>query len=282
MKMNSDTSTKFYAKLKEKKCANILNEMLSFINITIPDMLEQTEMNEFSKQVQDFIHKCTCEFANIWEIEFPNNKFAYSEILDGFENLVTKSFYRIIMNNLGEDKKLPQLCNKYSFVSFKHLGIDFNVDEFDLANQLKSKLKNIKNKLFLDLSELSEYKAPKEKSTVIVNFCNHICSKYKLVDKSTIIKFLVYSLIKGNIYNLKINLKFTALFRHKNSITSEEDYFLSIFFQAVEFIEKMNYSHLKIKKNEFMEYCEEFTKKELLKNKGKFIILNFIKKIDKF
>jgi hypothetical protein len=37
----------------------------------------------------------------------------------------------------------------------------------------------------------------------------------------------------------------------------------------MEYIEKMNYSHLKIKKNEFLEYCEEFEKKELLKNKGK-------------
>jgi hypothetical protein len=141
--MNSTSNNQkknFYEKLKEKKSANVLNEMFKFINTTIPEILNKTDdMSEVSLTVQDFITKCTVEYAKVWEIEFPNNRNAYVEICDGFESLITKSLYGLIMTRLGEYSKFQKLCVKYSFITFKHLGIEFNVDEFDLATQLKSK-----------------------------------------------------------------------------------------------------------------------------------------------
>ena len=101
---------------------------------------------------------------------------------------------------------------------------------------------------------------------LICNLCNYICTKFKLTDKTVIVKFIIYSILKANIPNLKGHLKYIVLFRHRTTINSEEDYYLSLMFQALENIEKINYTNLKIKKSEFIENCEEFEKKEILKN----------------
>ncbi len=76
----------------------------------------------------------------------------------------------------------------------------------------------------------------------------------------------MFCILKSNITNLKAHVKFIGLFRHKTCINSEEDYFLSLVFQSIEYIERMNSSHLKIGKNEFNELCDEFEKKELIRN----------------
>lgn len=59
-------------------------------------------------------------------------------------------------------------------------------------------------------------------------------------------------------------------------MTSEEDYYCSLAIQAIEFIEKINFSLLKISKEEFTCYADEYEKKELLRsthirNQGKSI-----------
>ena len=98
-----------------------------------------------------------------------------------------------------------------------------------------------------------------------------------MTDKFIIIKLIVFCILKANINNLKNNLRIISLFRHKTTINSEEDYFLLLIFQAIEFIEKMNYTNLKIKKNEYYEYIDEYEKKEMLKNvkEGKSKLFNY-------
>jgi hypothetical protein len=93
-------------------------------------------------------------------------------------------------------------------------------------------------------------------------------AKYKITDKTILIKLLAFVIVKANINNLKSHLRFMAWFRHKTTISSEEDYYLSLIFQAIEFIDKLNYTHLKLSKSEFIEFCDEFDKRELLKSKN--------------
>ena len=119
------------------------------------------------------------------------------------------------------------------------------------------------------MNELSLLRSPREKITSIVNFLNYIVSKFKLTENSYILKFAVFAILKSNIPNIKENLKFISLFRHKTIISSEEDYFLSIMTQVLEYIEKMSFSTLKINKSEFIEKCEDFEKKEILTNNTK-------------
>lgn len=262
--MNS-TSVNFYNKLKDKKSSNILSELYLFINTSFPTLMKEVnEISEVSSVFQDLISKFVNDFSKTWNIEFPNNRLAYVEICEGFENLITKTVYPQIIPLLEEDDRLEKLYKKFSFVTLKHLDLEINLDEFDFVIQLKSKINNIK----IDLSEITQFRSPKEKLNVLVNFCNYICSKYKITDKIPLVKFTVYALLKSNIHKLKGNLRFIALFRHKTIINSEEDYYLSIFFQAIEFIEKLESSKLKIDKNEFINQLDAFNKKELLNSKS--------------
>jgi hypothetical protein len=117
----------------------------------------------------------------------------------------------------------------------------------------------------LDFVEIVNFKSAKEKSITLVNLCNYYSYKYDLTEKFALMKFLVFSFLKANVPNLKSHLKFIALFRHKTNFSSEEEYYCSLAIQAVEFIEKMNFNVLKITKEEFSSYLDEYEKKELLR-----------------
>jgi hypothetical protein len=125
----------------------------------------------------------------------------------------------------------------------------------------------------VDFAEISYFKAPKEKSACILNLCNYLNNKYNVTDKSTLHKLIVFCILKGNLPNIKTHFRYVSLFRHKTTISTEDDYYLSLFFHAVEYIERMNFSMLKISKEEFNLYADEFDKKELLKLKGKIFII---------
>lgn len=76
---------------------------------------------------------------------------------------------------------------------------------------------------------------------------------------------IVYALLKGNVSKLKSNLNFIKLYRHKNRLESEEDYYYTTLVSAVEFIENLNHTKLNIEEEEFRRICEENTKKELIR-----------------
>jgi hypothetical protein len=143
MSQNPIGSINFYSKLKEKRSSSILNQMLKFINTTFNEISESTnDPSDLSVIFQDFVSKFVNEFARTWEIQFANIRIAYVEICEGFESLIMKCLYSKVMFLIGDDLKLDKLCRKFTFLSLKHLGIEMNVDEFELATQIKSNLRN--------------------------------------------------------------------------------------------------------------------------------------------
>lgn len=103
---------------------------------------------------------------------------------------------------------------------------------------------------------------------------------YQVSDFNVFQRLIVYCLIKLNTPNIYRNIKYTYFLRHKAAMDSDEDYYLSLFYSAFEFLEKLNYKKLSITKNEFQNYIDEYEKKELLKSgnvnsldKGKTYIL---------
>ena len=143
MSQNPIGSINFYSKLKEKRSSSILNQMLKFINTTYNEISESTnDPSDLSVIFQDFVSKFVNEFARTWEIQFANIRIAYVEICEGFESLIMKCLYSKVMFLIGDDLKLDKLCRKFTFLSLKHLGIEMNVDEFELATQIKSNLSN--------------------------------------------------------------------------------------------------------------------------------------------
>lgn len=141
---NSNYSINVFGKLRDKKSNIIMTTLYKFINEEIPQMINDKyieTIEQISLSIQDFILKKTHEFAKLWGIQFTANRYACIEITEAFENLVCKSLYNIIMGLEKNEKceRNDKLLNKYSFLTLKHLQIEFSVDEFDLASKLKSK-----------------------------------------------------------------------------------------------------------------------------------------------
>ncbi len=136
----NNLSLNFHAKLRDKKSNSILIELYKFINTTFNEILEKVnDISELSIVVQDKVSHFAKDFARIWKVEFTVNKLAYIEICDGFEGLIMKSVNLQVLSYMGNDEKLHKVYRKYSFLNLKHFGIEFLVDEFELAGQIKSK-----------------------------------------------------------------------------------------------------------------------------------------------
>ena len=152
--INNNNSSRFlidpFIKLKDKKSNPITNSLYKYINQEIPLMIEWKyfkTIDEISVSIQDFLLKKTYEFSKIWNIQFDNNKYAFIEIAEAFENLTCKSLYNVIMNLENNDKTERNniILNKFNFLNLKYLQVNIIIEEFEFQNKLKSK-----NKLFLN------------------------------------------------------------------------------------------------------------------------------------
>jgi hypothetical protein len=139
---NEINSNDIFKKLNDKKSSEILNSLYKYLNEEIPEMLNQKyldTMEKISNNINDFILKKTHAFAKLWNIQFANDKNAFMEITDCYESLICKSLYNLIMNLEKPElfEKNDKLLNKFSFLTLKHLDVNFEIDEFELSTKLK-------------------------------------------------------------------------------------------------------------------------------------------------
>lgn len=141
---SSTYSVNVFSKLKDKRSNALMASLYKYINEDIPEMLKAKyfeSIQQISTNIQDIILKKTHEFAKLFNIQFANNKNAFIEITEAFESLICKSLYNTLLelDNKEKCERNDKLLSKYSFLSLKHLQIDFYINEFELANKLKSK-----------------------------------------------------------------------------------------------------------------------------------------------
>ena len=60
-------------------------------------------------------------------------------------------------------------------------------------------------------------------------------------------------------------MNFIRNFRHSTRLESEDDYFCTTVMTAIEFIDKLTYSNLNIKSDEFDKLYEETQRKEIVR-----------------
>lgn len=117
------------------------------------------------------------------------------------------------------------------------------------------------------------YKSSKEKGSIILNLCYYLISKYKLLsgakEREILLRLIIFTILKSGVLNLKAQIRYTSLFRNKSVISSDEDFYLSLFSEAIEFIERITHSQLNISKIDYNSYIDDYEKKELLKNTNK-------------
>jgi hypothetical protein len=118
---------------------------------------------------------------------------------------------------------------------------------------------------------INQFKAPKDKGIILINFCNILTSMItenankskKIAGADEVFPLVVYALLKGNIKKLKSNLKYIQLFRHETRLESQEEYYFTTINSALEFIENSSYNKLNIKEIDFNTFCDESDKIEL-------------------
>lgn len=140
--MNSNNiGINFFGKLRDKRSVSVLGDVYKFINNEFSEKLNNATNDIFSLSmlIQDFISKVCSDFAKVWNIEFTDDKSYYIEICDGFESLIVKSLYSRIISLYKDDSRFDLCVKKYVFITVNLLGIEVELDEFDLFPQIKSK-----------------------------------------------------------------------------------------------------------------------------------------------
>ncbi len=260
----------FYTLLYSKSNEPIIQELKDFIQNKFPNFLKE-DINTISENFFSFLSKISYEFTKINKIELYTEKNIFNKISDNFENIITKTLYDDIFNKIEDEKELNY--EKLSNIKMENLGLDinnFNTDfinycmnnilaikskfNFDFTNSINdiivdnnnenNNIKiNIKNILSFELRKFYQFSfknSPKNKLNILCNLCKFIIKIYSQNNRIKFTKFLTYLFINCGIKNLKKHFYYCIFFRNKIAISSEEDFFLSISLQSLNFVYKLN------------------------------------------
>ena len=240
----------FYTSLNTNKSKDILDSLIKFIKKDFPYLIDnKQDINKISIIYNDYISKLTNEYIKIHSIDLNINSYVYDIIINGFENIICHYIYPLVLNIIP-DYTLP---NKYLFITLNNLGVYLNnINMNDLSYQLNA---------FINISNFT---TPKYKLLLLKNLCNYINYKYADFDKVKLTKILIYLFLHCEIDNIKNQLIFCSLFRHKTVFDSEEDYYLCLALHAVDYCLKLNYKNVGMTKDEFYNKCNQHYNNDLL------------------
>jgi hypothetical protein len=255
-KNNQDEQNKIniFHKLRDKKSVDIITELYKYINERIDNILKNEKATNIPIVIQEFISQITSEFLKLWNLDKDIHRaYYYEEIINGFENLITKSVYPKLMNIFQDESGFDKFYKKFSNLTLEHLGLEIFLDEFELDKQIKQ------------LREINDYQAPREKVNLVVNFCNYLGYKYPKLERNKFMKLLAFTILQAQVPKIKMNIKFISSFRHKTTVTSEENYYILQFNKAIEFIKNLEdegNKELNITKKDYIMLVEEGEKKD--------------------
>lgn len=129
-----------------------------------------------------------------------------------------------------------------------HLGLsDKDINAYSLI-YLTERILNI----ILELSKIHQYRTPKDKMTIIINFITVVIkSAGEKESDNDYIPFIVYYLIKAEPMLLKSTLRFIKVFRNNKRFESTEERYYNLFALAVNFIENITYTQFRTTAEEF-------------------------------
>lgn len=224
-------------KLQHKKSLEIINNINKFVFSDFKS-LSSLPKTEISKTIQDFISSQTSLFFQIWssELKTKSSKLEiYSQVIDLLEENILGILYNSLfcstVSEIEEDYRFELLVDSLQFLPMERLDAErqfFDEVYFELAIQ--------------SLKKINQYKSPKEKIYVIINYCKIITQMVKDLSHSPIgadevIPILIYGIIQANVSKLKSNLEYIKNFRHESRLDSEEEYNLTHVETAISYIE---------------------------------------------
>ena len=247
------TIPEFYSKLQNSKSSEIISSLRELKHSKFKSIIQNcSSITQISFQLQDYISQLTFTFSKLWDIDFNSNKQMYPSIIEGFERII----YKLLYNDILSQMNIPNHdLSKFHFITLQHLGIN----DIDIAKYLTDISFHL-NKFTL----ISQVSSPSDKIKTLCNLCNFINITFnENFDKVKLTKMLSFLFIYSDINDLKTQLLFCSLFKHKTTITSEEDFFLALAIKAINYAIGLNHKNVNMTKEQFNEEIVNPKKKGL-------------------
>nr|CAD1818155.1 unnamed protein product [Ananas comosus var. bracteatus] len=242
----------FLNRLRRPGAADLVGAVKSFL---VSFSLYAPDAESDSRRVQDFLltMERTIKQHPLWA-NTPDEEI--DSAIEGLEKYVMTKLFDRTFGSSTEDAKLDvEISEKIRllqhFVKPDHLDVPI-----DLQNEA-SWLFAVK-----ELQKINAFKAPREKLLCIMNCCQVINNLLLNVSMTTnsapagadeFLPILIYVTIKANPPQLHSNLKYVQLFRRREKLVSEMEYYLTNLFSAEMFITNINGSSLSMKESEFQK-----------------------------
>ena len=244
-----------YQNLRSKKGTNLLIELKKSVKKLLLIIKEnKNSIIEISYEYQNIIYSISLNYSKVFNIDFELDRNLFKDLTLSIENIISKSIFNKIMNKLISEEKgnFDELIKLYnSFITLDNLGIVTNINLYEL---------NEKVEFFNNIFTL---KNAYEKLEYILFLVNYLKINYP---KENIPLIISYIIISSDFINLKEHFYFCKYFHFKMYTSSEEEYSLLLFEEAIKIIENFNTNHdmLTLTDEEFKNYCEEYNKRKII------------------
>ena len=244
-----------YQNLRSKKGTNLLIELKkSVMKLLLTIKENKKSIIEISYDYQNIIYSISLNYGKVFNIDFELDRNLFKDLTLSIENIISKSIFNKIMNKLISEEKgnFDELIKLYnSFITLDNLGIVTNINLYEL---------NEKVEFFNNIFTL---KNAYEKLEYILFLVNYLKINYP---KENIPLIISYIIISSDFINLKEHFYFCKYFHFKMNTSSEEEYSLLLFEEAIKIIENFNTNHdmLTLTDEEFKNYCEEYNKRKII------------------
>ena len=244
-----------YQNLRSKKGTNLLIELKKSVMKLLLTIKENKKSTiEISYDYQNIIYSISLNYGKVFNIDFELDRNLFKDLTLSIENIISKSIFNKIMNKLISEEKgnFDELIKLYnSFITLDNLGIVTNINLYEL---------NEKVEFFNNIFTL---KNAYEKLEYILFLVNYLKINYP---KENIPLIISYIIISSDFINLKEHFYFCKYFHFKMYTSSEEEYSLLLFEEAIKIIENFNTNHdmLTLTDEEFKNYCEEYNKRKII------------------
>ena len=235
-----------YQNLRSKKGTNLLIELKkSVMKLLLTIKENKKSIIEISYDYQNIIYTISLNYGKVFNIDFELDRNLFKDLTLAIENIISKSIFNKVMNKLISEEKgnFDELIKLYnSFITLDNLGIVTNINLYEL---------NEKVEFFNNIFTL---KNAYEKLEYILFLVNYLKINYP---KENIPLIISYIFISSDFINLKEHFYFCKYFHFKMYTSSEEEYSLLLFEEAIKIIENFNTNHDMLTLTD-----EEFKKKE--------------------
>lgn len=124
---NKRIKTNFNERINSEEAQLIKENLANFILIDFPSYQNKYTRKEIAQKIQNKILELINIYIKTFKINLEKDEYAYNEICDGFESIITKKIYNEIFNitpeEIKDDFEFQQKLLKYNFIKPEYLEI---------------------------------------------------------------------------------------------------------------------------------------------------------------